>query len=273
MKPPGSRAPRRAPSKDKPGHVAVAIPADGRAAPGAADDRWIADGEVKIYRRGQTIIHAGTPLDEWIAISRGAAFLAAKVAAGTRVAVAALWLGDVIGADSPLGKLAARYDVTALVDVTTIHVPVSRLLEGDAPRRREDTSQLYAATAQRVQDQITMRLAGNGLQRLVSVLATLAAALNSPAAPGARAANSLALPVSQASIGQLSGLSRRQTWIYLGQLAERGWSRTGRTKVVLEGLDAWLVLMAEVEVQGLECIATLEQCDVTLSRLSTLRGR
>ena len=64
-------------------------------APDATSDDWLADGQIRTYRRGQKIIEAGTPLAEWIAISGGAAFLAAKVAADTRVAVAALWLGDV----------------------------------------------------------------------------------------------------------------------------------------------------------------------------------
>ena len=233
-------------------------------------DDWLADGQVRTYRRGQKIIEAGSPLAEWIAISGGAAFLAAKVAADTRVAVAALWLGDVIGADSPLGQLAARYDVTALVDVTTIHIPLPRMKDTHAPQRDAATGELYAATASRLQDQITMRLAGNGFQRLISVLATLAAALSSSQRGGA-ASNSLALPVSQACIGQLSGLSRRQTWIYLGQLAERGWSRTSRTKVTLEGLNAWLSLMSEVESRGLDCIGTVDQCDMTLSRLASAR--
>ncbi len=245
-------------------------PLDG--APETTSDDWLADGQVRTYRRGQKIIEAGKPLAEWIAISGGAAFLAARVAADTRVAVAALWLGDVIGADSPLGKLAARYDVTALVDVTTIHIPLPRMKEARLPQRDAATGELYAATASRLQDQITMRLAGNGFQRLVSVLATLAAALSSSQRVGAVSGNSLALPVSQACIGQLSGLSRRQTWIYLGQLAERGWSRTSRTKVTLEGLNAWLILMGEVEARGLECIGTVDQCDMTLSQLARSRG-
>ena len=234
-------------------------------------DDWLADGQIRTYRRGQKIIEAGSPLGEWIAISGGAAFLAARVAADTRVAVAALWLGDVIGADSPLGKLAARYDVTALVDVTTIHIPLTRVKDPHAPQRDAATGELYAATATRLQDQITMRLAGNGLQRLVIVLATLAAALSST--PRAIAiGNSLSLPVSQACIGQLSGLSRRQTWIYLGQLAEKGWSRTSRTKVTLEGVNAWLALMSEVESRGLDCIATVDQCDMVLSELAASRA-
>lgn len=237
--------------------------------PPVADDahHWLAAGQVKSYRRGQTIIEAGSPLAEWIAISGGAAFLAARGAADTRVAVAALWLGDVIGAESPLGKLAARYDVTALVDVTTLHIPLTQVRDAQAARRSAETGELYAATAERLQEQITMRLAGNGLQRLVSVLATLAAALSSSGAQRAGHVTRLALPVSQACIGQLSGLSRRQTWIYLGQLAERGWCRTSRTQLTLEALPAWLGLMAAVESRGLECIATLAQCDATMSAL------
>ncbi|PZP34453.1 MAG: hypothetical protein DI603_05720 [Roseateles depolymerans] len=232
------------------------------------DSHWLTDAQVRTYRRGETIIEAGSPLAEWIAISDGAACLAARVAPDTRVAVAALWLGDVIGADSPLGKLVARYDVTALVDVTTIHLPLTRVRDRQ-PAHGGEPGELYAATAVRLQEQITMRLAGNGLQRLVSMLATLATALGGPHQRGG--GNSLALPISQASIGQLSGLSRRQTWIYLGQLAERGWSRTARTRVVLEGLSAWLALMAEVEQRGLACIATLDDCDHTLSRLALRR--
>ncbi len=237
--------------------------------PPPQDGHWLTDAQVRTFRRGETIIEAGSPLAEWIAISDGAACLAARVAPDTRIAVAALWLGDVIGADSPLGKLAARYDVTALVDVTTIHLPLTRVRDRQ-PAHGGEPGELYAATATRLQEQITMRLAGNGLQRLVSMLATLAVALGG--GPQRRGlANSLALPISQACIGQLSGLSRRQTWIYLGQLAERGWSRTARTRVVLEGLNAWLGLMAEVEQRGLACIATLDDCDATLSRLALTR--
>lgn len=179
-------------------------------------DPWLAQGKLKTYRRGQRIIEAGSSQDEWIAISRGAAYLVSQVAPGTRVAVAALWLGDVIGGASPLGKLAARYDVTALVDVTTIHLPLAPL----------------------------------------------------PPDAALLPAEMLALPISQACIGQLSGLSRRQAWIYLGQLGRIGWVTTARSKVTLEGLSAWLALMAEVEASGIECIATLAQCDATLLRLT-----
>ena len=236
-------------------------------APPPPTEPWLAHGKLKTYRRGQRIIEAGSPQDEWVAISRGAAYLVSQVAPGTRVAVAALWLGDVIGGESPLGKLAARYDVTALVDVTTINIPLAQL-QPDAPPapHAEAHGQLYTATASRLHGQISMRLAGNGLQRLVSVMATLATAL----APdtGARRADRLALPISQSCIGQLSGLSRRQTWIYLGQLGRQGWATTSRSKVTLEGLGAWLTLMAEVEDAGIECIATLAQCDATLQRLT-----
>ena len=230
------------------------------------DPQWMSDARVKTYRRGQTIIEAGSELGEWVAISSGAACLMAKVAGSTDVAVAALWLGDVIGWNSPLGKLAARYEVNALVDVVTINIPRTELAVQPAGQERNDTALLHAATETRLQDQISMRLAGNGFQRLVSVLATLATAL-APLEREGMAEHSLALPVGQSCIGQLSGLSRRQTWIYLGQLAEAGWLNTNRTRVVLEGLNAWLQLMAEVETNGLGCIATVELCSDTLSRL------
>lgn len=234
-------------------------------APHLPADTWLTQGQLKTYRRGQRIIEAGSAQDEWVAINRGAAYVVSQVAPGTRVAVAALWLGDVIGGESPLGKLAARYDVTALVDVTTIHIPLTPLHAPPAvdPQAHD---QLYTATASRLQGQISMRLAGNGLQRLVSVMATLATALAPEA--GTRRADRLALPISQSCIGQLSGLSRRQTWIYLGQLGRLGWATTSRSKVTLEGLGAWLTLMTEVEAAGIDCIATLAQCDATLQRLT-----
>jgi CRP-like cAMP-binding protein len=233
-------------------------------------DPWLANGKLKTYRRGQRIIEAGSTLGDWVAISRGAAYLVSQVAPGTRVAVAALWLGDVIGGESPLGKLAARYDVTALVDVTTINIPLARVSHDAAtPLPAENHDELYTATASRLQGQISMRLAGNGLQRLVSVMATLATALATDGGASAnRQVDRLALPISQACIGQLSGLSRRQTWIYLSQLSGRGWVMTSRSKVTLETLGAWLALMREVEASGIDCIATLEQCDMTLLRLS-----
>lgn len=227
---------------------------------------WMTDARVKTYRRGETIIQAGSELGEWVAISSGAACLMAKVAGNSSVAVAALWLGDVIGWNSPLGKLAARYEVNAMVDVVTISIPRAQLSQSPDSHERGDTALLHAATEARLQDQITMRLAGNGFQRLVSVLATLASALAPPLAE-APPRSRLPLPVAQAFVGQLSGLSRRQTWIYLGQLTEAGWVSTARTKVVLESLAAWLALMAEVEREGLACIATVELCSATLMRL------
>ena len=232
----------------------------------------MADATVKTFRRGETIIEAGSELGEWVAISSGAACLMAKVAGSTNVAVAALWLGDVIGWNSPLGKLAARYEVNALVDVVTINIPRAGLATQPQAHDREDTALLHAATEARLQDQISMRLAGNGFQRLVSVLATLARALAPPLELEFMAERSLALPVAQSCIGQLSGLSRRQTWIYLGQLDDAGWVTTNRTKVVLEGLGPWLELMAEVELNGLACIATVELCSATLATLGNARA-
>jgi len=236
---------------------------------------WMTDARVKTYRRGQTIIEAGSELGDWVAISSGAACLMAKVAGNSSVAVAALWLGDVIGWNSPLGKLAARYEVNALVDVVTISVPRSQLSASPDSHDRGDAALLHAATETRLQDQITMRLAGNGFQRLVSVLATLATALAPPLSPPLSQRPSLSrlpLPVAQAFVGQLSGLSRRQTWIYLGQLTEAGWVSTTRTKVILEGLSSWLALMAEVEREGLACIATVELCSATLTQLGKARS-
>lgn len=227
---------------------------------------WLAEAKVKAYRRGETIIQAGSELGEWVAISSGAACLIARVAGDARVAVAALWLGDVIGWNSPLGKLAARYEVNALVDVVTISIPSAELGAMPGSTERNDTALLHAATEARLQEQITMRLAGNGLQRLVSVLATLASALTPPLAMKP-VATQLSLPVAQSCIGQLSGLSRRQTWIYLGQLAEAGWVSTSRTRVILQGLPAWLALLDEVEAQGLACIATVERTSATLTGL------
>ena len=252
-------------------------PTDAKAmTPDSTPQQWMADATVKTYRRGQTIIEAGSELGEWVAISSGAACLIAKVAGSTNIAVAALWLGDVIGWNSPLGKLAARYEVNALVDVVTINIPRTQLAATPTANKQAETALLHAATETRLQDQISMRLAGNGFQRLVSVLATLARALAPPPMPtqqqSVRMERRLALPVAQSCIGQLSGLSRRQTWIYLGQLADVGWVTTSRSKVVLEGIGPWLELMAEVELNGLGCIATVELCSETLGRLGNVHA-
>ena len=205
---------------------------------------------------------------EWIAISRGAAGVQSNVAARTTVAVAALWLGDVIGWGSPLGKRTALYDITAIVDTATINISPSRLVGQSLDACDADSAALYAATAARIQAQVAMRLAGNGIQRLVSVLTTLAQALTPTL--NHRQAQRLSLPVAQACLGALAGLSRRQTWIYLGQLAEAGWVETGRTKVTLLGLRAWLALPAVVIVNGLECIDSVGAASETLSRLTVM---
>jgi len=219
------------------------------------------------FRRGQPIVRAGGALADWMAIRQGAVSLHIKVAAGTDVGVALLWGGDVIGWCSPLGQDQAGYDVTALSDVVLLSVPADTLrAAGDgACGGRHDNTRLHAATAQRMQEQLALRLAGSGFQRLVNVLATCAAAF-APAGVGGRVLH-LGLPVSQAFMGQLAGLSRRQTWIYLGQLAQAGWVRTTRTQVVLESPAAWLSLPAHVEREGLACISTADDCSATLGLL------
>ncbi|WP_077034550.1 Crp/Fnr family transcriptional regulator [Pelomonas sp. KK5] len=216
------------------------------------------------HAKGALIIGEGTLLDEWIVIESGVVSLCTGIA-GTRVAVATLWRGDLLGHGSPLGKERARFDVRALGEVTTLRLPAEQAasLLGEREQAR-----LAAATDERLQDQIFMRLAGNGLQRLVSVLATLATALSASAPRGHASSQTLALPLVQSCLGELSGLSRRQAWIYLGQLAESGWARTSRTRILLDGIEAWLALPAEVAREGLACIATLELCTATLERLS-----
>jgi CRP-like cAMP-binding protein len=222
---------------------------------------WSQELHTRTYPKGAVIVQVGSEVTDWVAISSGVVSLCSRIA-DTRVAVATLWHGDVIGWSSPLGKVQARFDVRAMVDVTTVQLGAARLQEAEVPWEVA----CFAATDERLQEQIFMRLAGNGLQRLVSVLATLATALVA-STPRPSAATTLSLPVAQSCLGELSGLSRRQTWIYLGQLAQAGWVRTGRTKVVLDGLSSWLGLSAEIAAQGLGCIATLEQCDATLGRL------
>jgi CRP-like cAMP-binding protein len=203
-----------------------------------------------------------------MAIRQGAVSLHIRVAAGTEVGVAVLWGGDVIGWGSPLGQDRALYDVTALIDVVAVKVPAATVRaarDAGDPGPGDDIGRLHSATALRMQEQLALRLAGGGFQRLVNVLATFAAAF-APTQSGARGLH-IALPVSQAFMGQLAGLSRRQTWIYLGQLADAGWVRTERSQVMLEVPAAWLQLPAYIEREGLECIATADECSATLGLL------
>lgn len=221
--------------------------------------------EIRSHPKGSMIVQVGSEVSDWLAISSGAVSLCSRIA-DTRVAVATLWHGDVIGWGSPLGKLQARFDVRAMVDVTTVRIAAAGM---QAMEKTPTEAGFFAATDERLQEQIFMRLAGNGQQRLVSVLATLATALTEGSLRAATGTSTtLGLPVAQTCIGELSGLSRRQTWIYLGQLAQAGWVRTGRTKIVLDGLPSWLRLPAEIAAQGLGCIATIEHCSETLGRLS-----
>jgi len=228
---------------------------------------WIDEAVEQVFRRGQAIVRAGGELADWMAIRQGAVSLHIRVAAGTEVGVAVLWGGDVIGWGSPLGQDRALYDVTALIDVVAVKVPLATVRAArDAGDRGpgDDIGRLHSATALRMQEQLALRLAGSGFQRLVNVLATFAAAF--APAQGARGVH-IGLPVSQAFMGQLAGLSRRQTWIYLGQLADAGWVRTERSQVMLEVPAAWLQLPAYIEREGLECIATADECSATLGLL------
>jgi CRP-like cAMP-binding protein len=229
---------------------------------------WIDDAVEQVFRRGQAIVRAGGELADWMAIRQGAVSLHIRVAAGTEVGVAVLWGGDVIGWGSPLGQDRALYDVTALIDVVAVKVPAATVRAArDAADRGpgDDIARLHSATALRMQEQLALRLAGSGFQRLVNVLATFAAAF-APTQAGIRGLH-IGLPVSQAFMGQLAGLSRRQTWIYLGQLADAGWVRTERSQVMLEAPAAWLQLPAYIEREGLECIATADDCSATLGLL------
>ena len=229
-----------------------------------ASKHWMRHALTHRYRKGDTIIHAGSEIKDWIAISGGAACVEAPVSPQSNVAVAALWFGDVVGCGSPLGKNIAQYRVTALVDVTTISLPGAPQCNQD----NSDTIHLYTATASRLNRQIAMRLAGNGPQRFMSVLATLGDALvQGPGPARGQWPAHLAVPVAQSRLGQLSGLSRRQVWNYLTELAKAGWIQTSRTRVVLQNLTAWRVLQAEVARCGIECISTIESSIDTLAGL------
>jgi len=215
------------------------------------------------FRKGEVLIRAGSEVHEWIAISNGAVCLRVPAAMDTRVAVATLWFGDVVGRGSPLGATIAGYDVTALVDVATIALPAT----GPRAGPPEDASHLYTATAARLNRQIAIRLAGNGPQTLVSVLATLGSAM---ARGGSRVPeeNALAIPVGQARLGELAGLSRRQAWAYIGELAAAGWIETARTRVILRNLSSWLSIHSQVDSRGLHCISTIEAAIETLTAVT-----
>ena len=218
------------------------------------------------FRSGQTIVLAGSVPTDWVAIRSGAVCLSSIVASRTRVATAILWTGDVIGSVSPVSGTVAHYEVTALVDVVAVSVPALKIRAGTSMVFLDEAMALQATTAARLQRQIAMRLAGNGVQRLVNVIATLATAL---APDVAHLPTRLALPISQHQLGQLSGLSRRQTWIYLDQLTTAGWVTTARSKIYVEGLAAWLALQAAVDRNGLDSISTIERCEGTLSAQAT----
>jgi CRP-like cAMP-binding protein len=227
-----------------------------------APERGLPRVQTRRYRKGETVIHAGSEIHEWIAISRGAVCLSTAVAADAKVAVAILWFGDVVGCGSPLGKSVAGYDVNALVDVETVAIPRST----HAADATGEATHLYTSTAARMNRQIAMRLAGNGPQRFVSVLATLGAALIQRPTR-AHQPLALAVPIGQACLGQLAGLSRKQVWIYLGELAQAGWIRTSRTRIDLLNVSCWLLLQGEVERRGLSSISTMSNAIETLSSL------
>jgi CRP-like cAMP-binding protein len=223
---------------------------------------WNRDVQTRKYRKGETIIRAGDEVSDWVAIHRGATYVETLVSAHVKVPVATLWAGDVLGYGSPLGRGTSSYEVTALAEVETIAVPIY-------PPSHLETSEalnLYAATAARLNRQIATRLAGNGPQRLISVLATLGDAF---AQGNARVhqAYAIGIPVAQARLGQLAGLSRRQVWIHLGELANGGWIQTTRTRVILLGLPSWLQLRNEIELRGLACVTTIEDAIETMSGL------
>jgi CRP-like cAMP-binding protein len=159
----------------------------GRLAPLSA---WSQDLETKTYPKGAVIVRVGSEVGDWVAISSGVVSLCSRIA-DTRVAVATLWHGDVIGWGSPLGKVQARFDVRAMAEVTTVQLGAARMQVAEMPWELG----FFAATDERLQEQIFMRLAGNGLQRLVSVLATLATALVA-STPRPSAVTTLALPVA-----------------------------------------------------------------------------
>lgn len=234
-------------------------------APGAPRGKF-PQAHTRRFRKGETLIRAGSEIHEWIAISKGAVFLSGAAAADTKVAVATLWFGDVVGRGSPLGGTVAGYDVAALVDVETVALPTVGPRAG-AP---EDVAHLYTATSARLNRQIAVRLAGNGPQRLVSVLATLGSAMFQGSAR-AHHADTLPIPVGQSCLGELAGLSRRQAWTYIDELASAGWIETSRTRVVLQGLPAWLLVHGEVDGKGLSCISTIDSAIETLTSLSRMR--
>jgi CRP-like cAMP-binding protein len=230
------------------------------------DSHWISEGKVQRFRKGDLLVPADTPLDDWLAISHGVVCLSASVSVSESVTVGALWAGDVIGADSPVGQARARYDVRALVDGLVLRIPMGVFETADMRQALRETRDLRAATSERLQRQTWMRLAGNGLQRLMGVLSTLALAI------GGADVGSVSLRVTQSMIGELAGLSRRQVWIYLGQLAEHGWCRTDRTRLVLEHVEAWRSLPATVARNGLGDTSTIERCHDALSRIVVRRG-
>lgn len=220
--------------------------------------RWLDQATIRHHRKGALVLRAGSILSDWIAISAGCVRIDSIVAADTKVAFATLWAGDVIGRRSPIGTSIAHHDVVALVDTTTLAMPaVAANWPQQGDERDDETEQLNLASAARLHRQVSMRLAGNGMQNLVRVLATLAQAL---APIGSHdAIDRVALPVPQAIIGELAGISRRQAWIYLGQLAEAGWVETARTRITLLGAPAWLRLLGMLESRGLDGIATIDK--------------
>lgn len=213
--------------------------------------------QTRAYRKGERIVRAGSVMQEWIAISGGTASVKAVAAANAKVAVAVLWFGDIVGWRSPIGQSVAEYDVYALADVETVILPGG---VGTAHNPCE-TAHLYTATASRLNRQIAMRLAGNGPQRLMSVLATLGESFSS----GRHSHHTQAVPVARTCLGQLAGLSRRQIWVYLAQLARAGWVETSHTRVVLQDFSSWRALRSEVERRGPECTSTIERAVETLS--------
>lgn len=241
-----------------------------RLAPSLESGRWLEGATIRHHRKGERIVRAGAALREWIALAAGCVRVDAIVAAEAKVAVATLWSGDVIGRRSPIGSTVALYDVVAQVETTTITlaVPAPHAAAAHDDERHDEMEQLQLASASRLHRQIALRLAGNGMQNLVRVLATLAQALT-PAAAGGRDTNErIALPLSQAAVGELSGISRRQAWIYLGQLAEAGWVETSRTRITLLGASAWLELLTTLESRGFDAIASIERSIAMLGEIA-----
>lgn len=208
-------------------------------------DRISSESYEAFYKKDELVARRGEASTSWIGVADGLLKISAVYRTGRIVMFSGIPAGSWVGEGSVLKREVRRYDIIALRDSRVIHLP------GATFRWLLDVSiEFNHMMIARLNERLAQYIGMVEIDRLTDPVARVARSIGSLYNPVLFPTMGPLLGLSQAEIGELSGLSRQSVSTALKQLQAEGLIKVGYGGIIIRNLSALIGYQERLGRQG-----------------------